>query len=75
MATAVRTSARHKDESIRAAFQKTLAYNAQIAMKGVKTRRKNAEAASDSSPEADGPETMPDPTGGNPGGEAPAATP
>lgn len=41
---AVRTSARRKDESIQAGFERTLTYNAQAAMKAVKTRRKNAEA-------------------------------
>ena len=44
MVTAVRTSARVKDESILASFEKTLAYNAQSAMKAVKTRQKNAKA-------------------------------
>jgi hypothetical protein len=56
IATAVRTSARRKDESIRAAFEKTLTYNAQAAMKAVKTRRKNAaeaEAAAKAESEAE----------------------
>jgi hypothetical protein len=56
IATAVRTSARRRDESIRAAFEKTLTYNAQVAVKGVKTRRKNAaeaEAAAKAEAEAE----------------------
>src|SRR5205085_3502232 len=60
---AVRTSARQKDDSLRAAFEKTLAYKAQIAMKAVKTRRKNAkdEAAdgAGSAPDVDAPEDGP----------------
>ena len=51
VSTAVRTSARQKDESIRAAFEKTLSYNAQIAKKAAKTRRKNAEADGEGAPE------------------------
>jgi hypothetical protein len=43
MAAAVRSAARLKDDSIRALFEKTLKYNAQIASKALKTRRKNAK--------------------------------
>lgn len=49
MATAVRMSVRHKDPSLGAAFEKMLTYNSQIALKAVKTRRKNAEAEAGSS--------------------------
>jgi len=44
MASAVRTAARRRDESLRAAFEKTLKYYGQIAAKAARTRRKNAKA-------------------------------
>ncbi len=43
MAAAVRSVARLKDDTIRALFEKTLKYNAQLAVKAAKTRRKNAK--------------------------------
>ena len=58
IATAVRTSARHKDASLRAAFEKTLTYYSQKAMKAVKSRRKNAKSASDSDSEEGVPPTL-----------------
>jgi hypothetical protein len=72
IATAVRTSARRRDESIRAAFEKTLTYNAQAARKAAKTRRKNAaeaEAEAEGEDEAEAeaePETEPESEGGAP---------
>jgi hypothetical protein len=55
IAGSARTAARRRDESILAAFEKTLAYNAQIAKKALKTRRKNkAEAEAAAETEASG---------------------
>jgi len=72
---AVRTSAQRKDESIRAAFEKTLTYNAQTAMKAVKTRRKNAEAKAGDEGEGEGGEAGSTQSGGSPEGSSPAGTP
>lgn len=52
MADAVRSTIRRRDESIRAAFERILKYNAQNAEKSLKTRRKKAQAAA----QAEGPE-------------------
>lgn len=49
---AIRSAARRKDESVLAPFAETLAYKNRAAMKGVKTRRKNAEEKSKSEPAA-----------------------
>jgi len=44
---AVRSAARRKAPSVLAAFEETIRYHGQIAARGVKTRRKNAEQAED----------------------------
>jgi len=49
---AVRTAARRKDSSLLAFFEKTIQYHGQAALRGVKTRRKNAEAAAEAEAEA-----------------------
>lgn len=70
---AVRTAARHKDASIQASFEKTLAYNAQIALKAAKTRQKkkaDRDAQAEPGAEADAPET-----GTGPSAEASAGAP
>ncbi|MDI3283634.1 hypothetical protein [Polyangium sp. 15x6] len=44
------TARRGGDEAVLAAFEKTIKYNAQVAEKAAKTRRKNAEAAKPADP-------------------------
>jgi hypothetical protein len=56
----VRSAARRKDASLLALFEKALKYSAQAAMKGVRTRRKNAEAqAAERTPSSAPPTTRP----------------
>ncbi|EYF07102.1 hypothetical protein [Chondromyces apiculatus] len=52
IADAVKSSARRKDESLLAPFAKTVAYNAQVGLRAVKTRRRNAEAAAEAEDQA-----------------------
>lgn len=52
---AIKSTARRKDESILAPFEKTLKYNSQSAEKAVKTRRRNQAEAEGQSGEGQGP--------------------
>ncbi|WP_156339233.1 hypothetical protein [Chondromyces crocatus] len=45
VADAVKSSARRKDTSLLAPFEKTVAYNSQVGLRAAKTRKKNADAA------------------------------
>ena len=62
IADAVKSSARRKDESLLAPFAKTVAYNAQVGLRAVKTRRRNAEAAAEAEAEAEAHESETKPT-------------
>ncbi len=59
IAEAVKRVSGRKDPSIAAAFEKTLKYVAQYALKAASTRRKKAEAAEDAEPEGDPTATEP----------------
>lgn len=76
IAAAVRASARRRDQSIRASFEKTLTYNAQVAMKGIKTRRKNAaEAEGEAEGEVEGEAEVKAEAQGEAKGDAPEKVP
>jgi hypothetical protein len=76
IASSARVAARRRDESILAAFEKTLAYNAQIAKKASKTRKKNkaeAEAAAEDETAAETETEEKEEAGAVPATSAPAA--
>ena len=53
IANTVKSVARHKDENVVAAFQKTLRYHAQFAEKAWKTRRRNKKDAAEQAAQAE----------------------
>lgn len=61
IADAVKSAARRTDRSLLGPFEKTLAYNNQVAMRAVKTRRKNAELAQAEADADDEAQTEPTP--------------